>query len=65
MNPSGDIAGPLWTNDSLDICGTPSLGISGSSNIVEDYGDYCDAGGTTRPWWTARRERRPPQGARP
>jgi hypothetical protein len=49
MNPGDNVNGPLWSNDSLDICETPSLGLSGSSNTVEAYGIYCDSSGTSKP----------------
>lgn len=49
MSPGDNVNGPLWSNDSLDICESPSLGLSASSNQVEAYGIYCDAGGTYKP----------------
>jgi hypothetical protein len=44
VNPGDNVAGPLWSNDSLDLCESPSLGLAGSSNVVEAAGTYCDTG---------------------
>ncbi len=46
VNPGDNVNGPMWSNDSLDLCESPSLGLSESSNTVEAAGTYCDTGAT-------------------
>lgn len=43
------LPGPIWTNDTLDTCSNPALGLSGSTNVIEAYGLYCSASGTPAP----------------
>jgi hypothetical protein len=57
MNPGDNVNGPLWSNDSLDICEAGvSLGGKTSTNTVEaressstGSANYCDSGGTYTP----------------